>query len=70
MANDREGWSAAVASGQASMSQRGVRWVEAQGGLDVVVAAAKAHGVHLVRLTDGAGKVLIDASLHTFEALR
>ena len=64
MATDLEGWLEAVASGRASMSQRGVRWVEAQGGLNIVVAAAKARGVHLVRLTDDAGKVLIAASLH------
>ena len=69
MATDLEGWLEAVASGRASMSQRGVRWVEAQGGLDIVVAAAKARGVHLIRLTDDAGKVLIAASLHPFEAL-
>ena len=64
IANDLEGWLDAVASGRADMSQRGVRWVEAQGGLDLVVAAAKHRGVHLVRLTDDEGKVLIAASLH------
>ena len=30
MTNDLEGWLEAVASGQAGMSQRGVRWVEAR----------------------------------------
>ena len=67
--NDLDGWLEAVASGQAGMSQRGVRWVGAQGGLDLVVAAAKARGVHIVQLTDDEGKVLLAASLHPFEAL-
>ncbi len=69
MAKDLEAWLGSVASGEAAMSQRGVRWVEAQGGLDAVIAAAKARGVHLVRLTDDEGKVLIAASLHPFDAL-
>lgn len=62
-------WLSSVTSGEATMSQRGVRWVEAQGGLDAVIDAAKARGVHLVQLTDDTGKVLIAASLHPFKAL-
>ena len=69
MGNDLEGRLDSVVSGEASMTQRGVRWVEAQSGLDKVVAAAKARGVHLVRLTDDQGKVLLTASLHPFESL-
>lgn len=69
MGGELAGWLDAVASGEAGMTQRGVRWVAAQGGLEVVVAAAKSRGVHLVRLTDDKGKVLIAASLRPFEAL-
>ena len=69
MANDLDSWLASVVAGEATMSQRGVRWVEAQGGLEAVVAAAKARHVHLVQLTDDQGGVLIAASLHPFTAL-
>ena len=69
MSNDLEGWLSNVVSGAATMSQRGVRWVEEQGGLDAVVAAAKGRGVHLVQLTDDSGKTLIAASMHPFTTL-
>ena len=69
MGKDLDRWLDSVVSGEASMTQRGVRWVEAQGGLDAVTTAARARGVHLVRLTDDQGKVLIAASLHPFEPL-
>ena len=69
MANDLESWLGSVTSGEATMSQRGVRWVEAQGGLDAVVEAARQRGVHLVQLTDDEGKVLIAASVHPFKTL-
>ena len=69
MPKDLEGWLTSVASGEATMSQRGVRWIGAQGGLDVVVAAAKARGVHLVQLTSDEGKTLIAASVHPFTTL-
>lgn len=69
MANDLEDWLSSVVSGEATMSQRGTRWVDAQGGLDAVVDAAKARGVHIVQLTDDQGKQLIAASLQPFEVL-
>ena len=69
MPNNLESWLSSVISGEATMSQRGVRWIEAQGGLDTVVAAAKTRGVHLVQLTNDEGKTLIAASLHPFKSL-
>ncbi len=62
-------WLDAVASGEATMSQRLVTSVEKHGGLDAAVTAAKARGVHLVRLTDDKGSALLAASIHPFEAL-
>ena len=64
-----ETWLDAVASGEATMSQRKVTSVEKHGGVDAAVAAAKARGVHLVRLTDDKGNELLAASVHPFEAL-
>ena len=40
-----------------------------KGGLEVIVEAAKARGVHLLQLTDNQGKVLIAASLQPFKVL-
>lgn len=64
-----ETWIASVADGSATMSQRSVASVERNGGIDSAVEAARARGVHLVRLTDDEGKALIAASLHPFETL-
>lgn len=64
-----EAWIASVADGQATMSQRSLASVERNGGVAAAVSAARARGVHLVRLTDDEGKALIAASLHPFETL-
>lgn len=64
-----EAWIASVADGEATMSQRSVASVERHGGIGKAVEAARARGVHLVRLTDDEGKVLIAASLQPFETL-
>ena len=64
-----ERWIADVASGRATMSQRGARWVERHGGIDAIVASARANGVHLLRLTDDKGAALIAASRTPFETL-
>ena len=69
MTDALEAWLEAVVSGKPTMSQRGVRWVEAQGGLAVIVECARARGVHLVQLTDDQDKVLIAASLKPFAVL-
>lgn len=61
-----ETWIASVAEGRATMSQRSLATVERNGGVAFAVEAAKARGVHLVRLTDDEGKVVIAASLHPF----
>ena len=52
MADTLDAWLDPVISGEATMSQRGVCWVEAKGGLDVVVGRARVHGVQLLQLTD------------------
>ena len=62
-------WLDSVVSGEATMTQRGARWVNAQGGLEPIVQAATARGVHLLRLTDDKGQVLVAASLNPFEVL-
>ena len=41
----------------------------AHGGLDAVIKAARAKGVHLVQLTDDKGDVLVAASRDPFETL-
>ncbi len=64
-----DAWLDGVASGAATMSQRAMTTVDAKGGIAPVVAAAKARGVHLLKLTDDQGKVLIAASQHPFEVL-
>lgn len=64
-----EEWVNAVASGSATMSQRNIRWVEAHGGMDKLVEAAKQRGVHLVRLTDDKGNELLAASQKPFQTL-
>ncbi len=62
-------WLDNVASGKSKMSQRKRTAIDAHGGLDVVVAAAREKGVHLVQLTDDTGAVLVAASLKPFETL-
>lgn len=62
-------WLNRVAAGELTMSQRAMTVVEAKGGVEPVIAAAKARGVHLVQLTDDTGKVLIAASVEPFTVL-
>lgn len=62
-------WLDAVAAGTATMSQRQATSIEVHGGTAAVVAAARARGVHLVRLTDDRGIDLVAASLHPFTVL-
>ena len=62
-------WLDAVATGAATMSQRALTSVEAHGGLGAAVVAARARGVHLLRLTDDKGKALVAASTTPFETL-
>ena len=62
-------WIGAVADGTATMSQRRLSSIERNGGTAASIAAAKAHGVHLLKLTDDQGNVLVAASLHPFEPL-
>ncbi len=59
----------AVANGSATMSQRRLSSIERNGGTSAAVAVAKARGVHLAKLTDDHGNVLIAASIHPFEPL-
>lgn len=62
-------WLDAVCEGTATMSQRARSSIDAHGGVDAAIAAAKAKGVHLVQLTDDKGRLLIAASLEPFETL-
>ena len=64
-----DAWLDDVVSGKSTMSQRVMSSIETHGGLDQVVTAAKARGVHLVLLTDDHGKDLVAASLHPFRTL-
>ena len=64
-----EEWLNNVASGEARMSQRNLKWVDANGGREKLVSAAQLRGVHLVELTDDTGKQLIAASKHPFVTL-
>ncbi len=64
-----DAWLDRVAAGDLTMSQRALTVIEAKGGLAPVIAAARARGIHLVRLTDDKGKVLIAASVDPFEVL-
>ncbi|MBS0361778.1 MAG: hypothetical protein JSR98_10385 [Proteobacteria bacterium] len=64
-----EGWLDGVVSGRSTMSQRVASSIEAHGGMDRAVAAARARGVHLVELTDEHGKRLVAASLKPFKTL-
>lgn len=62
-------WIRAVADESATMSRRKLSSIERHGGVEAAVAAATASGVHLVKLTNDKGDVLIAASLHPFEPL-
>jgi hypothetical protein len=62
-------WIDRVAAGEAKMSQRKRASIDAHGGLDAVIVAARAKGVHLFQLTDDKGDVLVAASLKPFETL-
>ena len=62
-------WIDAVADGSATMSQRRLSSVDRHGGTEAAIAAAKARGVHLAKLTDDQGHILVAASLHPFEPL-
>ena len=62
-------WIDAVADGSATMSQRRLSSVERNGGTAAAIAAAKERGVHLAKLTDDKGNILVAASLHPFEPL-
>lgn len=64
-----DAWLDSVAAGELTMSQRAMTTVAAKGGIEPVIAAASARGVHLCLLTDDSGKVLIAASRHPFVAL-
>ena len=64
-----ENWLGAVEDGRATMSQRSVSSIETHGGLQAAVDAARTKGVHLVKLTDDGGKILVAASRHPFEPL-
>ncbi len=62
-------WLDSVASGKATMSQRKRSSIDAHGGLEAAVSAARAAGLHLVQLTDDEGHVLVAASRAPFETL-
>ena len=64
-----DNWIAALVDGSTTMSQRRLSSVERNGGTEAAIVAAKERGVHLARLTDDEGNVLIAASLHPFEPL-
>ena len=52
-----------------TMSQCKRTAIDAHGGLERAVEAARAEGVHLVLLTDDHGDELVAASLHPFRVL-
>ena len=62
-------WIDAVADGSAPMSQRRLSSGERHGGTAAAIVAAKARGVHLAKVTDDQGNILVAASLHPFEPL-
>ncbi len=62
-------WLDSVVSGEAAMSQRAMTSIEAHGGIKAVVKMARTRGVHLVKLTDDKGKVLVAASREPFSTL-
>jgi hypothetical protein len=62
-------WLDAVQDGSAKMSQRRRSWIDHNGGVEAVVAAAKKRDVHLAELTDDKGNLLVVASRHPFRSL-
>ena len=64
-----ESWIESVASGEATMSQRKRTSIDAHGGIEAAVAAARSEGVHLVQLTDDKGDILVAASREPIETL-
>lgn len=64
-----EHWLRTVASGKATMSQRNLKWVEANGGFERLIEIAKSCGVHLVQLTVDDGNLLVAASKQPFTTL-
>ena len=64
-----EDWIDSVATGGSTMSQRNLKWVEANGGVDKLVDTASRRGVHLVQLTDDKGNDLLAASQEPFKTL-
>jgi hypothetical protein len=64
-----ESWIGSVATGEASMSQRKRTSIDAHGGIDAAIAAARSKGVHLVQLTDDKGDILVAASREPIDTL-
>lgn len=64
-----DAWIDSVAEGAATMSQRNLKWVEANGGIAGLVEAARKRDVHLLRLTDDKGNELVAASQKPFLTL-
>lgn len=62
-------WIDAVADGSTTMSQRRLSSIERHGGTVSAIAAATKRGVHLAKLTDDKGSILVAASRHPFEPL-
>ncbi len=63
-------WLSAVADGTLTMSQRKLTSIEERGGgIDAVVAEARAKGVHLALLVDDKGQELVAASTHPIRVL-
>jgi hypothetical protein len=64
-----ERWLNAVVDGSSTMSQRKLSAIEAKIGLAAARKAARARGVHLLRLTDDRGEDLIAASKRPFKVV-
>ena len=62
-------WIDGVADGSVTMSQRRLSSIERNGGTAAAIAAAKERGVHLAKLIDDQGNVLVAASRQPFEPL-
>ncbi|WP_419809190.1 hypothetical protein [Sphingomonas sp.] len=62
-------WLDAVQSGAATMSQRKLSSIVANGGIEQAIAAARRREVHLVELIDDKGAALVAASKHPFQTL-
>ena len=62
-------WIDAVADGLVTKSQRRLSSMERHGRTAAAIAAPRERGVHLAKLTDGHGNLLVAASLQLFELL-